>query len=163
MDQLDSDSDRAGVGQFFHTGYDARPRADEPAYWTLIGAVGQFVVAGWCLSMAALTLAMGFVRLRGSGGLPSWTDGLLALVFIAAGTVLLAIAFQFLRRSGESVWVAWRKTWFHLACRRHLDADRAAQAAEGDPVLEPYLRHLVQRGAVRFEDRPPDEPRSVAP
>ena len=127
-----------------------KPRGDEAALWTLVNAVGHFVLAGWCLAFAGMALLIGFSQLLSDGGLPSWLNGILAALFIGVGALLLIVGLHLLGQSFRCFWVAWRKAWFVFSYHRRPDAARAIQAAEGDPVLEPYVRHLLKRGALRL-------------
>lgn len=129
-----------------------KPRADEAALWTLVSGVGQFVLAGWCLAFASMSLLLGFSQLLGDNGLPGWLNGLLAALFIGLGAILLLLGLRVVAQSFRCFWVAWRKAWFAFACHRRPDTTRAFQAAEGDPILEPYLRHLLRRGALPIPD-----------
>jgi len=134
-----------------------RPRADEAALWTLVGAVGQFVLAGWCLAFASFSLMVGLSQLLAKSSLPSWVNGVLAALFIGVGLLLLYGGLRLLAQSLRCFWVAWRKAWFVFAYSRHPDPMRAIQAAAGDPVLEPYLRYLLKRGRLRVDDGPTAE------
>lgn len=127
-------------------------RADESALWTLVNGVGQFVLSGWCLTFASLALLIGFSQLVSDGGLPAWLNGVLAAFLIGLGAVLLFIGLRFLAQSFSCFWVAWRKAWFMFRYYRSPDARRAFQAAEGDPVLGPYVRHLLKRGLLHLGD-----------
>jgi|GEM_PF-1446822 len=153
--EREPDRERAGGGS--KLGYHLKPRADEAALWTLVGGVGQLVLAGWCLAMASLVLLLGIGQLRSYGDLPSWTSGVLAVIFIGIGAVLLYVGVRFLAQSIACFWAAWRKTWFMISYYRNPDPTRAMQAAEGDPLLEPYVRHLLKRGALRFTDSSPED------
>ena len=141
----------------FRLAYGIAPRGDEAALWTLICAVGQFVLGGWSLSMAALTFLLALGHLHSYEGFPSWLSRLIAAFFFAISAVLLGVGARFVLRSAQGVWVAWRKVWFILSYYRHLDIARAQQEVEGDPLLEEYLRYLVRRGILKPTDEAPEE------
>ncbi len=145
------------------------PRIEESAFWTLIDAAGQIVLAGWCLSTSVLTVTFGFDQAkeiaRGEwlpAGDPTQAAAVaLVAMLVGVGALLLWIGGRFMRRGLCALRLAVRKMLFGLWYRRNTDFARVALAVEGDPILEPYLRYLVKRefravsGRKAQRDRPP--------
>jgi len=139
-------------------GWDTRPRADEAAMWTLVSAVGQFVLVGWAASIGSLMLILGWSFVQNPTGVPSWVNGLIAAFFVILGASLAFFSVRLLVQALRAFWAAIRKGWFLVHYRASPHPARARAAAEGDPLLDPYLRFLVKRGFIPMEDESAGRP-----
>lgn len=126
------------------------PKPAEGALWTLVGGVGQFVMAGWCLTIAVFMMIVGYAGMHSGGSLLLRAVAVLLALFVVVGIALAAFGVRFLARAFAAFWMAWRKALFLFAFRRSPDRRRALQAIVGDPVLEPYAQHLIRRGVLEI-------------
>ena len=132
------------------SGWDITPKGDESAMWTFISATGLFVLTGWCLSIGLSMGMLGLKFITSPLELPGWINAIGAGIFLIMGIVLVYFSMRLFIRAAHTAWFAFRKAWFLYSIRKYPDPDRALRLAEGDPVLEPYLRFLVRRGLVDF-------------
>jgi hypothetical protein len=139
-------------------GWSTEPRSDEAALWTFINAVGQLVLTGWAATVGTMLLILGVSFLQSPTGFPQWVNGVAAALFILVGAVLIVFTFRLLSRALKAFWVTFRKVLFIYDYSRKRDGNRALQVANGDPVLEPYLRYLVRNGYVKLQESDSDRP-----
>ena len=140
-----------------NVGWDVAPKGDESAMWTLVGAVGQVVLTGWTLSVALTMAALGIKFITDPMNAPSWVNGIAASIFFILAIGLFYFSIRLFIRAVRSAWATYRKAMFLFSIRRYPDATRSRRMAEGDPLLEPYLRFLVRRGFVDLSE-PSGEP-----
>ncbi len=125
------------------------PKPDEGVLWTLVSGIGQFVVAGWCITIAGLMIVVGYAGMHGRGSVLASAAAILMTLFVLVGVALAAIGVRFLARSARAFWVAMRKALFVVSFNQAVDKRRALHAVVGDPLLEPYARYLLQRGDLK--------------
>ena len=125
------------------------PKPDEGVLWTLVSGIGQFVVAGWCITIAGLMIVVGYAGMHGRGSVLASAAAILMTLFVLVGVALAAIGVRFLARSARAFWVAMRKALFVVSFSQAVDKRRALHAVVGDPLLEPYARYLLQRGDLK--------------
>ena len=58
----------------------------------------------------------------------------------------------------RALWASFRKGLFIMRYNASRDPGRARREAEGDPLLEPYLRFLVKRGFIKMGDESAGRP-----